>query len=82
MFFYVFVFTALRAAIMDYVLIPFARVAGVPIKKYQRFAEQSWACIYYTFSFSFGIVSDCLGKGVCDYYNNRYLTAYWLYSTL
>lgn len=55
LFFYVFVFTALRATIMDYILIPFARIAGVPIKKYQRFAEQSWACIYYTFSFSFGI---------------------------
>lgn len=63
MFFYIFVFTALRATIMDYVLIPFARFAQVPIKKYERFAEQSWACIYYTFSFVFGIVSNYLGKG-------------------
>lgn len=55
--FYICVFTALRAAIMDYVLIPIAKYCQVPIKKHQRFAEQSWACIYYTFAFSLGIVS-------------------------
>ncbi|KAG2237855.1 hypothetical protein INT48_002156 [Thamnidium elegans] len=40
---------------MDYVLTPFAKYFKVPVKKYQRFAEQSWAFIYYTFAFCFGI---------------------------
>lgn len=61
--FYICVFTALRAAIMDYVLIPVAKYCNVPLKKHQRFAEQSWACIYYTFAFSFGIVSNSWEKG-------------------
>ncbi|KAI7899813.1 TLC domain-containing protein [Cokeromyces recurvatus] len=55
LFFYICVFTALRASIMDYILIPFSKYAGVSMKKQQRFAEQSWACMYYTFAFSFGI---------------------------
>jgi acyl-CoA-dependent ceramide synthase len=62
LFFYICVFTALRASIMDYVLIPFAKYAQVPIKKYQRFAEQSWSCLYYTCAFSFGIVSIKKGQ--------------------
>ncbi|KAI8981591.1 TLC domain-containing protein [Mycotypha africana] len=55
LFFYICVFTALRAATMDYILLPLARITHVPIKKHQRFAEQSWAFIYYTVAFSFGI---------------------------
>ncbi|KAG1152211.1 hypothetical protein G6F37_000965 [Rhizopus arrhizus] len=55
LFFYIWVFTALRAALMDYVLIPFAKRTKVSVKKYQRFAEQSWSFFYYTSSFSFGI---------------------------
>lgn len=57
LFFYICVFTALRAAIMNHILTPAAKYFAVPIKKYQRFAEQSWAFIYYTFAFLFGIVS-------------------------
>lgn len=57
LFFYICVFTALRAAVMDYVLIPLARVTGVLKKKYLRFAEQAWAFLYYSTAFSYGIVS-------------------------
>lgn len=57
LFFYICGFTALRAAMMDYVLLPIAKLAEVPRKKHQRFAEQGWAFLYYTFAFSFGIVS-------------------------
>lgn len=55
LFFYICVFTALRAFLMDYVLIPFAKKQKVSAKKYQRFAEQSWSFLYYGFGFSFGI---------------------------
>ncbi|KAI8086862.1 TLC domain-containing protein [Gilbertella persicaria] len=55
LFFYICVFTALRAAIMDYVLIPLAKYTNVLVKKHQRFAEQSWAFMYYTFAFIFGV---------------------------
>ncbi|KAI9481398.1 MAG: TLC domain-containing protein [Benjaminiella poitrasii] len=55
LFFYICVFTALRAAVMDYILIPIAKRTRVSIKKYQRFAEQSWCCIYYSLASIFGI---------------------------
>ncbi|KAI8994830.1 TLC domain-containing protein [Pilobolus umbonatus] len=55
LFFYICVFTALRAATMDYVLIPFAQYFGVSVKKLQRFAEQSWSFVYYSCAFSYGI---------------------------
>ncbi|CAO3686188.1 unnamed protein product [Rhizopus microsporus] len=55
LFFYICVFTALRAALMDYVLIPLAKRSKVSVKKYQRFAEQSWYFLYYAIAFSYGI---------------------------
>ncbi|KAG2211291.1 TLC domain-containing protein [Mucor mucedo] len=55
LFFYICVFTALRAATMNYILTPAAKYFSVPIQKYQRFAEQSWSFLYYTFAFIFGI---------------------------
>lgn len=58
LFFYICVFTALRAAVMDYMLIPLAKATGVIKKKHLRFAEQAWSFIYYTTAFSYGIVSS------------------------
>jgi acyl-CoA-dependent ceramide synthase len=57
LFFYINVFTMLRAAIMQYVLIPIANAGGVAKKKRIRFAEQMWTVIYYLSSFSVGVVS-------------------------
>lgn len=57
LFFYICVFTALRAATMDYVLFPLAKLVNVPKKKYQRFAEQSYSVFYYGIAFGFGVVS-------------------------
>lgn len=55
LFFYICVFTALRAATMDYVLFPLAKLVNVPKKKYQRFAEQSYSVFYYGIAFGFGV---------------------------
>ncbi|KAI8146663.1 TLC domain-containing protein [Fennellomyces sp. T-0311] len=53
--FYICVFTALRAAIMNHVLVPLARAWGVNKKKYDRFAEQGYSFIYYSTSFTCGL---------------------------
>ncbi|KAI8890974.1 longevity assurance proteins LAG1/LAC1 [Backusella circina FSU 941] len=52
--FYVCVFTALRAAVMDYLLVPLAKSVHVEKKKWSRFAEQSWMALYYSVFFIFG----------------------------
>ncbi|KAL1310683.1 hypothetical protein AAFC00_000944 [Neodothiora populina] len=53
--FWIVVFTALRAATMDYVLIPLAKYAGVSKKKATiRFAEQAWLLIYYAVFWTLG----------------------------
>lgn len=41
---------------MNHILIPLAIKSGVSRKKYQRFAEQGYSFIYYTVSFSCGLV--------------------------
>ena len=42
---------------MDYVLAPLARLGGVRKKKTTvRFTEQGWLLIYYTFSWTLGMV--------------------------
>ncbi|CAG8948673.1 hypothetical protein HYFRA_00001793 [Hymenoscyphus fraxineus] len=47
-FFWIVVFTGLRAAVMGYILEPFARRGGVKTERGQtRFAEQAWLIIYY-----------------------------------
>lgn len=56
--FYICVFTALRAVIMNHMLIPLAKAAGVSKKKYERFAEQGYSFLYYSISFSCGAVSS------------------------
>ncbi|CDS13863.1 hypothetical protein LRAMOSA06037 [Lichtheimia ramosa] len=52
--FYICVFTALRAVVMNHMLIPLAKAVGVSKKKYERFAEQGYSCLYYSISFSCG----------------------------
>lgn len=53
----VIVFTALRAATMDYVLKPLARMGGIQKKKATvRFAEQGWLLIYCSIFWSLGMV--------------------------
>lgn len=64
LFFYICVFTSLRAATMQHVLIPLAKYAEVNRKKYQRFAEQGWAFIYYTISFTCGTVSGSWSRNL------------------
>lgn len=55
--FWIIVFTGLRAAVMDYVLIPFAQKGGIGKRKAQiRFAEQAWLFLYYTLFWSLGMV--------------------------
>ncbi|KAF2673017.1 putative longevity-assurance protein [Microthyrium microscopicum] len=50
------IFTGLRAMVIDYILKPFARWGGIESKKLRtRFAEQAWAVIYYTASWSLGM---------------------------
>lgn len=54
-------FTGLRAAVMDYLLIPIAQMAGIRRKKEKvRFAEQAWIFVYYTAFWSLGMVRTTL----------------------
>lgn len=54
---WIIIFTALRAAIMDYVLVPIARSVGITKKKATiRFAEQAWLLVYYSVFWTWGAV--------------------------
>lgn len=56
--FWVVVFTGLRAAVMEYLLIPLAKKGGAKGAREQtRFAEQAWLWIYATTFWSLGVVS-------------------------
>jgi acyl-CoA-dependent ceramide synthase len=56
-FYWIVVFTGLRAAVMDYVLTPFAKNAGAKTERDQtRFAEQAWLLIYYSVFWTLGMV--------------------------
>jgi acyl-CoA-dependent ceramide synthase len=58
-FFYIVVFTGLRAAVMDYLLTPLAKMGGIRSQKLRtRFAEQSWLVLYCAVIWSLGMVSD------------------------
>lgn len=51
------IFTGLRAAVMTYLLIPAAALAGLKKPKTQvRFAEQAWLLLYYAVFWSIGMV--------------------------
>ena len=54
--FWVIMFTFLRAAVMEHLLIPIAKKEG--IKTTTRFAEQGWLFIYYSTSWTLGMVSE------------------------
>ncbi|ORX89297.1 longevity assurance proteins LAG1/LAC1 [Basidiobolus meristosporus CBS 931.73] len=55
-FFWVNVFTFLRASVMEYVLKPVAKHGGIrSSRSQQRFLEQSWLFLYYTISWSIGL---------------------------
>lgn len=55
--FWTVVFTGLRVAVMDYLLDPLARLGGIRTKKgLDRFKEQAWLIVYYTGSWSLGMV--------------------------
>ena len=57
-FYWIVVFTGLRAAVLDYILEPLAQIAGIDKKKVKvRFAEQAWIFIYSTAFWSLGMVS-------------------------
>jgi acyl-CoA-dependent ceramide synthase len=52
------VFTGLRAAVMDYILMPLAKKGGVKTFRDQtRFAEQAWLLVFYSVFWPLGMVS-------------------------
>ena len=56
-FYWVVVFTGLRVAVMDYILMPLAETANITKKKERiRFAEQAWISIYDGAFWSLGMV--------------------------
>ncbi len=61
-FFWIVVFTGLRAAVIDYLLTPLANWAGVKTERDQtRFAEQAWLLLYYSVFWTLGAV-----RSFCD----------------
>lgn len=58
--FWIVALTGLRAAVMDYILIPLAELASIVKKERLRFAEQAWVFIYGAVFFSLGMVKWCL----------------------
>ncbi|KAL8824896.1 MAG: hypothetical protein Q9191_004749 [Dirinaria sp. TL-2023a] len=55
-FYWIVVFTGLRAAVMDYILEPLAFMAGIEKKKEKvRFAEQAWIFLYSSSFWSLGM---------------------------
>ena len=55
--FWIVVFTGLRVAVMDYILVPLAQNSGISKRKKKvRFAEQAWVLIYYGAFWSLGMV--------------------------
>lgn len=57
------VFTGLRAAAMDYALVPMARKCGIHKKKATiRFAEQAWLVLYYAAFWFLGTVRTAINS--------------------
>lgn len=56
--YWVVIFTGLRAAVMDYILMPLAKKGGVKTERDKiRFAEQAWLMVYYCVFWPLGMVS-------------------------
>ena len=57
-FFWIVLFTFLRSAVIDYVLVPLAHLGGINTRKgVVRFSEQAWLVIYYGAFWGVGMVS-------------------------
>lgn len=57
-FYWLVIFTGLRAGTMEYLLAPLAKSKGLNKKKMvTRFAEQGWMILYYSVMWSIGMVS-------------------------
>jgi acyl-CoA-dependent ceramide synthase len=55
--YWVVIFTGLRAAVMEYILMPLAKKAKVVTKRDQtRFSEQAWLLVYYSIFWTLGMV--------------------------
>ncbi|KAF7555404.1 hypothetical protein G7Z17_g2188 [Cylindrodendrum hubeiense] len=53
---FIVLFSGLRAAVMQYVLVPFAKICGVHKRKdLNRFSEQSWLLCYYAVFWNMGM---------------------------
>ena len=51
------IFTGMRVVVMEYLLDPLARLGGIKSRKgLNRFKEQGWLIVYYTSSWSLGMV--------------------------
>ena len=55
--FWIVMFTFIRAVMMDFVFIPYARYSGIPRKGSIRFGEQAWSFVYATVFWTLGMVS-------------------------
>ncbi|CUS07378.1 unnamed protein product [Tuber aestivum] len=55
-FYWIVMFTFLRATAVDYIFMPFARCGGISAKKdLVRFAEQAWLLVYYSVFWTLGM---------------------------
>jgi acyl-CoA-dependent ceramide synthase len=55
--FWTVMFTGMRVLVMEYLLDPLARLGGIKSRKgLNRFKEQAWLIVYYTASWSLGMV--------------------------
>jgi acyl-CoA-dependent ceramide synthase len=63
--FWTVVFTGMRVAVMEYLLDPLARLGGIRTSKgLDRFKEQAWLIVYYTASWSLGMVCENIGSNL------------------
>jgi very-long-chain ceramide synthase len=55
--YWIVIFTGLRAAFLDYILMPLAKKGGVKTERdCTRFAEQAWLLVYYSVFWTLGMV--------------------------
>jgi acyl-CoA-dependent ceramide synthase len=61
--FWTVMFTGMRVVVMEHVLDPLARLGGIKSRKgLDRFKEQAWLIVYYTASWSLGMVCKTRAK--------------------
>lgn len=64
--FWIVLFTAARASVIDFALIPFGQWAGIQKKQDRvRFAEQGWLLVYYIIFWPLGVVSKFMSQSHC-----------------